>query len=379
MHGYINRQKELTIRNHIDSFPCVALLGARQVGKSTLAKKLISTYPDSIYLDLEDPRDLSKLQSPVDFLEANKDKLICLDEIQRLPEVFPILRGYLDRGNRNGQLLVLGSASKDLIQQSSESLAGRISYIEISPFSALEVGDIQKLWLQGGYPSSYQLGESMSFEWRTNYIRTFLERDIPNLGINIPANTLSRFWKMIAHLNASILNVSKLAASMGVSSPTVKSYLDILEGTFITRQLQPYFKNTKKRLIKSPKIYIRDSGLVHCLLGITSFNDLLGHPAIGGSYEAMVIENLLQKYPHYEPSFYRTSNGAEIDLVLEKGTSSIVFEIKSSSTPILSKGFYTSLKDLNPDEAYVIAQIDGTYPINSDISAYSLDVFLKNK
>ena len=376
MQTYNARIKENIIIQHLDAFPAVALLGARQVGKSTLAKKILSGFKQAIYLDLENPRDWVKLQDPLAFLEANKQALICIDEVQRAPEIFQVFRSYLDDNNRAGQLLLLGSASRDLIKQSSESLAGRISYIEIGPFNALEVTDYKKLWLQGGYPVSYALEQSLSFDWRVNYIRTFLERDIPQLGFSVPAETLKRFWTMLAHLNGSVLNQSTLAASMGVSVPTIKKYLDILEGTFVIRRLKPFHTNTKKRLVKSPKIYIRDSGLIHCLLGIESQNDLLGHPALGNSFEVFVIESVLAKYPKYEASFYRSSSGAEIDLVLEKGLHKIVIEIKASSAPTLTQGFYEAVKVIQPSQAFVIAQVDAPFPIKNDVWVYNLDAFL---
>lgn len=376
MQTYNARIKENIIIQHLDAFPAVALLGARQVGKSTLAKKILSGFKQAIYLDLENPRDWAKLQDPLAFLEANKQALICIDEVQRAPEIFQVFRSYLDDNNRAGQLLLLGSASRDLIKQSSESLAGRISYIEIGPFNALEVTDYKKLWLQGGYPVSYALEQSLSFDWRVNYIRTFLERDIPQLGFSVPAETLKRFWTMLAHLNGSVLNQSTLAASMGVSVPTIKKYLDILEGTFVIRRLKPFHTNTKKRLVKSPKIYIRDSGLIHCLLGIESQNDLLGHPALGNSFEVFVIESVLAKYPKYEASFYRSSSGAEIDLVLEKGLHKIVIEIKASSAPTLTQGFYEAVKVIQPSQAFVIAQVDAPFPIKNDVWVYNLDAFL---
>ena len=378
MHSYFSRIKKNKIINHLEVFPCVALLGARQVGKSTLAKHILQDL-DSIYLDLEDPRDFAKLQEPLAFLEANSDKLICIDEVQRKPEIFQVFRTYLDQSNKPGQLLLLGSASRDLIKQSSESLAGRISYIEISPFTASEVKDLTKLWVQGGYPVSYQLDEDNSFDWRINYTRTFLERDIPQLGINIPAETLRRFWVMLAHLNGELLNASKLASSMGVSVPTIKNYIDILEGTFIIRQLRAYHSNTGKRLIKSPKVYIRDSGLVHSLLGIESYNDLLGHPALGNSYETCVISSILEVFDRYEACFYRSAAGAEVDLILQKGNKKIAIEIKSSQSPSLSKGFFECLKDIKPDRAFVIAQIDEPYPIKDDVWVYDLVSFLKLK
>jgi len=376
MQSYIKRLRESIIKKHLKAFPCVALLGARQVGKSTLAKEILKNYPNTIYLDLEDPRDLAKLQEPIIFLEANNDSLICIDEVQRYPEIFQVFRSYLDQHNRPGQLLLLGSASRDLIKQSSETLAGRISYIEINPFIASEINDFNRLWVQGGYPTSYQLDNETSFDWRINYIRTFLERDIPALGIRIPAETLNRFWVMLAHLNGSLLNSSKLASSMGVSVPTIKNYLDILEGTFVIRRLLPFHTNTRKRLVKSPKVYIRDTGLIHCLLGIESYNDLLGHPALGNSYESLVIASILETFPRYKACFYRSSSGAEIDLVLEKGNKKIAIEIKSSSTPSLTQGFFEALKVIKPEKAFVVAQVDTPFPLKNNIWAYNLETVL---
>jgi uncharacterized protein len=378
MQTYISRHQQLTIEKHLQSFPCVALLGARQVGKSTLAKIIADRIEKTIYLDLEDFRDQAKLQNPLAFLEANSEHLICIDEIQRSPEIFQSLRVYLDKNRRPGQLLILGSASQDLIKQSSESLAGRVSYVEMGPFVANEVEELNRLWVQGGYPDSYlQTDPDLSFTWRINYIRTFLERDIPALGINIPATTLKRFWSMLAHSNGSILNQSKLASSMGVSVPTIKKYLDILEDTFVIRQLQPFHTNTKKRLVKSPKVYIRDSGLIHCLLGIESYNDLLGHPVLGSSYESFVISSIIEKYPRHNISFYRSSSGAEIDLVLEKGGKKIAIEIKSSSAPTLTQGFFEALKTIEPEKAFIIAPVDTPYPIQGDYWVYNLESFLR--
>ena len=368
MHGYIQRTSESTIRKHLETFPAVAILGARQVGKSTLAKHIIGSIEGSLYLDLEDPRDLARLQDPMAFLDANRESLICIDEVQRAPGIFQVLRSYLDSNRRPGRLLILGSASQALIRQSSESLAGRISFIEIGPFSVQEAGDPQRLWIQGGYPESYRLDEEMSFIWRTNYIRTFLERDLPQLGISVPAATLRRFWMMLAHLNGSILNQSSLTGSMGVSVPTIRNYLDILEGALVIRRLPPYAGNLKKRLVKAPKVYIRDSGIVHNLLGVETYNQLLGHPCLGGSYETFVISSLLEALPGHHAAYYRTSNGAEVDLVLDKGGKTSAFEIKASSSPKVSRGFYESLKDIEPERAYVVAPVEGMYPASGSVT-----------
>lgn len=372
MQGYVKRTQNSLIRKHLNAFPCVALLGARQVGKSTLAKQILENYPNSLYLDLEDPRERAKLSEPLTFLEENHDQLICIDEIQLYPELFAVLRSFIDKYKRAGQLLLLGSASRDLIKQSSETLAGRISYIEINPFTFNEVDNFKKLWLQGGYPDSYRLDEELSFDWRKNYIKTFLERDIPQLGFNIPAETLRRFWTMLAHMNGSVLNQSQLASSLGVSSPTIKNYLDILEGTFVIRRLQPFHVNTKKRLIKSPKLYIRDSGLAHCLLGVESFNDLLGHPCLGSTFESCVIASLLDKFERYEPYFYRSAAGSEIDLVLQKGKKVIAIEIKASSTPSVTKGYHEAVDTIRPTHHFVVADIEQSYNLSKEVRAYPL-------
>jgi len=377
MQTYKKRLKENIINKHLSAFPAVVLLGARQVGKTTLAKKIVDNFENSLYLDLEDPRDYAKLQNPLVYLEANQNSLICIDEVQRYPEIFQIFRSYLDKNNRPGQLLLLGSASRDLIRQSSETLAGRVSYIEIGPFVASEVKDYKRLWVQGGYPDSYSFDSELSFDWRINYIKTFLERDIPQLGINIPSETLKRFWTMLAHSNGSVLNQSTLASSMGVSVPTIKNYLDILEGTFVIRRLKPFFTNTKKRLIKSPKIYIRDSGIIHCLLGIENYNDLLGHPCLGNSYEAYIIASIIENFPRFDASFYRSSSGAEIDLVLEKGEKRIAIEIKSSSAPKVTQGFYEALKVIKPSRAFVIAPVDESFPLKEDIWVHNLKSLLE--
>ncbi|MBN4076704.1 ATP-binding protein [Mariprofundus ferrooxydans] len=346
------------------------------MGKSTLAERIIGEFPHAIYLDLERPSDLNKLSNAEAFFQQYKDKMICLDEIQRAPELFAILRSVIDRNKNNAQFLLLGSASRDLIRQSSESLAGRISYLEITPFSRAESKefDINQLWLRGGYPRSLlNADDESSFQWREDYIRTFLERDIPQLGFNVPANTLGRFWRMLAHSHGQTLNASKLADSMGVSAHTIRKYIDLLEQTFVVRALKPWSGNIKKRLIKSPKVYIRDSGLMHALLDIESMDQLFSHPVYGSSYEGFVIENILTQLPRWQASYYRTSNGAEIDLVLEKSNRKIAIEIKSSTCPKLSKGNWSAFESLNADACYVVAPVEQTYPLSDKVQVISLD------
>jgi len=275
----IKREKLAECIERLESFKALAILGPRQCGKSTLAKYIVSQFPGSVYLDLETPSDLQKLSEPELFFEQHAEKLVCLDEIQRQPDLFPILRGILDRGNRNGQILILGSASRDLIRQSSESLAGRIAYVELTPFSLVEVENLSQLWLQGGFPLSFLAKtQTKSFQWRLEFIRTYLERDIPQLGFNIPAQTLRRLWTMCAHNHGQLLNQSKLGDALGLSHTSIRSYLDLLAQTFMIRVLSPFETNVKKRLIKAPKVYIRDSGILHGLLKLVSFDDVLGHP-----------------------------------------------------------------------------------------------------
>ncbi len=382
MHGYIHRADLVeTLKSRLESNPAVALLGARQVGKSTLAEVLLKQYPGATYLDLERPADINKLTDPEAFFTSVGQGLICLDEIQRLPDIFPVLRGLIDRNKRNAQFLLLGSASRDLIRQSSESLAGRLSYLEITPFTQAEVPAITPAvhWLRGGYPRSVLADDDeASFQWREDYIRTFLERDIPQLGFQIPANTMARLWRMLAHSHGQVLNASKLAASMGASPHTIRKYIDLLEQTFMLRVLLPYTSNTKKRLVKSPKVYLRDSGILHALLGIETREELFGHPVYGPSWEGYVIENIVTQLPRWKASFFRTSNGAEMDLVFEKGSKRIAVEVKSSSSPMVSKGFWTSIETIQPDATYIVAPVDSAYPVAERVNVVPLPVFIKS-
>lgn len=378
MHTYLERLLTTTISKRLHQMPAVALLGPRQCGKSTLAKHLISQLNNGLYLDLEKESDLNKLRDPEAFFTLNKGKLICLDEIQRIPALFPSLRAVIDEAGVNGQIFMLGSASRDLIQQSSETLAGRISYLELTPFQLNEVGqaELRSLWLKGGFPRSFLTDTEQSYDWRKDFIRTFLERDIPQLGFNIPAKSMERLWRMCAHNHGQTLNTSKIGTSLGISHHTVRSYIDILAETFILHILHPYEANIKKRLVKSPKIYIRDSGLLHALLDIQTHNDLLGHPIYGASWEGFVIESIISSTPDWRHSFYRTASGVELDLILEKGERTIAIECKVATAPKPTKGFWQALKDLAITEAHIIAPIEGYYLIENGVQVSSVSEFL---
>ncbi|MBW2195955.1 MAG: ATP-binding protein [Deltaproteobacteria bacterium] len=378
MQEIIDRHLTDTIKRRLQNNPAVAILGPRQCGKTTLATQIVTKFKQSVYLDLENPGDLAKLDDPLAFFSLHNDDLICLDEIQRVPELFATLRSVIDKRGRNSQFLILGSAGRDLIRQSSESLAGRIAFLDLTPFIVSEVeaagkDDIRRFWLRGGFPRSYLATNlDISFQWRQDFIRTFLERDIGMLGFRIPPARLGRFWKMCAHIHGSLINASKLADSLGVSSHTVGSYMDLLEHTFMVRVLLPDTPNLKKRLVKSPKIYIRDSGILHALLDIRTHDDLLSHPVLGASFEGFAMENILTSAKNYEPSFYRTSAGAEIDLILRKGRQTLVFELKSSTVPRVSKGFWNALDDISPDEAYVVAPVKESYPMKGGVTVSPL-------
>ncbi len=383
MFDYITRGLEEKIKKRIAHNPVTAILGPRQCGKSTLAKKIINDHNNSVYIDLEKPSDLRKLNDPELFFEIHKDKLICLDEIQLKPELFSTLRAVVDISGINGQFLLLGSASRDLIMQSSETLAGRISYIELSPFTHSEIITISdNLWnllLRGGFPRSFlAVDDEESFNWRENFVRTFLEKDIPQLGFNIPAKRLERFWSMTAHVHGQLFNSSKIGGSLGVSHNTVRNHLDILEQTFLLRVLLPYEANIKKRLVKTPKVYIRDSGLLHYLLNIETIDELLGHPSFGASWEGFVIENIISNFRRWKYYFYRSSNGAEIDLIMEKGVKKIAVECKISTAPKITKGFWNSLDDLEISDAWIIAPVNEAYRIEERVMVSNLDYFMEN-
>lgn len=379
----IQRNLESKIQAALKRSPSVVLLGPRQVGKTTLAHSIAGNRP-SVYLDLEDPLDLVKVKDISSFHTANQGKLIILDEVQRLPEVFAPLRGIIDkerrRGNKVGQFLFLGSASLDLLQQSSESLAGRLAYLELHPVDLLEyAGTHQKnmnaLWVRGGFPESLLADTDInSFEWRRDFIKTYLERDIPQLGPRIPAEALARFWTMLAHNQGTLFNAAHMARNLEVSGMTVGRYLDLLVDLLLVRRLPPWVGNIGKRVVRSPKVFLRDSGITHALLQIGTLNDLLGHPVVGGSWEGFVLENIMSVAPsHVQPYFYRTVGGAEIDLVLEWSTQERwAIEIKRSSAPSLAKGFHLACQDIKPSKKFVVYSGQDTFSMGGEITAISL-------
>lgn len=383
MHGYKKRKIEQDIVRKLANNPVVALLGPRQCGKSTLAKHMIAQWEKSIYLDLEKRSDLRKLNEPELFFDRYKDHLICLDEIQRKPELFPAIRSFVDEENKNGQFLILGSASIELLKQTSETLAGRIAFLELTPFGIEEIFPLDNdamwnLWQKGGFPRSYlEDNEQVSYEWREDFIRTFLERDINLFGFKDRANQLERFWRMLAHLHGQLFNSSKIGQSLGVNYHTAKSYLRIFEKTYLVRVLQPYEPNLKKRLVKSSKVYIRDTGLLHTLLEIDSNKVFMGHPSFGASWEGFVIENIINALPRWRAYFYRTIQGAEIDLIIEKGLIKIAIECKASEAPKVSRSFRESIKSLQIDHAWVIAPVKEAYPVASNIDVVNLPQFIE--
>jgi predicted AAA+ superfamily ATPase len=382
------RELTNTIIKHLKQSPAVAILGPRQIGKTTLALEIAKNQP-SAYLDLENPTDFQKLNDPAHYLSLHADKLVIIDEIQRYPDLFMSLRGIIDarrrEGRGNGRLLLLGSASNKLLKQSSESLAGRIYYSELAGLNLFEIEKplglpLQTLWLRGGFPNSYSAATNdESNDWRQNFIRTYLERDIPQLGSRIPATTLMRFWTMLAHTQGELLNASKLASSLGVESVTISRYLDLMTDLLLVRRLMPWHGNVKKRLVKSPRTYIRDSGILHTLLQIPTYEKLLGHPILGKSWEGFVIEKIISDLPiNVFPFFYRTSAGAEIDLLLELGLNDYwAIEIKASHTPKVKKGFHIACEDLKVKHKFVIYAGEDEFMLTDDTKATSLAQFLK--
>jgi len=383
----VKRRLFSTLRKRLGQVPAVVLLGPRQAGKTTLALALGEKL-GSIYLDLESEQDRAKLAEPELYLNDHLEKLVILDEIHRVPGLFPVLRGLIDRARRKGDAkglyLLLGSASLDLLKQSGETLAGRVSYMELDPFDILEIGssasDRDRLWLRGGFPESYLApNASLSLRWRQDFIRAYLERDLPQFGPRIAAETLRRFWAMLAHLQGGLLNVAQMARNLGVDVKTAGGYIDLLVDLLLVRRLPPWQANVGKRLVKSPKVYVRDSGLVHALLGVGDKETLLSHPVVGASWEGFVIENLLAVVPEgAQGHFYRTSGGAEIDLVLSFSDGRLwAVEIKRSLSPHPEKGFYVACEDLKPERRFVVYPGDENFPLGNDTQAIPLQAIAR--
>ncbi len=368
--------------------PAVALLGPRQVGKTTLAQTIAERRP-ALYLDLESPEDLLKLRDPLAFLSLHRDKLVIIDEIQRTPDLCPVLRGLIDQNRRRGRkgehYLLLGSASMDLLRQSSESLAGRISYLEMSGLNVLEVParnlrDIRKIWLRGGFPESYLADtDSRAMDWVENLIRTYLERDVPQVGFRVPAVRLRRLWTMLAHLQGEGINFSKLASNLEVDGKTVAAYVEILVDMLLLRRLEPWHANVKKRLVKSPRFYIRDSGILHRLLGIEDDESLLSNPVLGKSWEGFVIENILSVLgPRAKAYFYRTAVGAEIDLLLRLSSKELwAIEIKHGLAPSIKKSFHVACEDVQATQKYIVYGGMDEFPIEKETTVISLKHLLR--
>ena len=370
----LDRVAAATLNQRLGWTPAVLLLGPRQVGKTTLARAIAASRPGTLMLDLERAADRAQLAQPELFFARHRSRLVVIDEVQFMPELFTHLRPEIDAHRRAGRFLLLGSAAGDLLRQRAESLAGRISYVELTPLLAREMpadlGSLQRLWQRGGFPLSQLAGsEAESFVWRQDFIQTFLQRDLRQLGVNVPADTMHRFWRMLAHLQGQLFNASQLGASLGGAAHTTTArYLGTLVDAMVVRRLEPALPNVGKRLVKSPKVYVRDSGLVHALLGITSLDTLQGHPICGASWEGFVVEQVAAMLPAGATlAFYRTSAGTELDLVVDIGARRVGIEIKFSSAPSVGKGFWLALEDLGVHQAYVVAPVARAYPLAANV------------
>jgi hypothetical protein len=376
---YIKRSLEAELTKYREIFPVVALLGPRQCGKSTLVKHLLLAQENTIYLDLQNAEDLNKLNDPRLFFKLNESKTICIDEIQLIPDLFGVLRSIVDENRQNGKFILLGSASRELVQKSSESLAGRIGYLSLSPFMLEELKSVELInfWNRGGFPDSIlALNDEYSYIWRDNFVKTYIERDIPQLGFQIPPLQLRRFLTICAHFHAQSLNLSKMAGVIDMTHTTMRKYVDLLEQTYILRTLPPFVTNVKKRLVKSPKVYLRDSGVLHFLLGIKSADALFTHPIFGPSWEGLVIEQLITSL-NVSAYFYRTAKGEEIDLILEINNDIVAIECKASSAPQPTKGFYKALEDIMPTKTFIVAPItSSSYSLAENITVTSLTELL---
>jgi predicted AAA+ superfamily ATPase len=371
---FINRHLTNQIKESLKHFPVVAITGPRQCGKSTLAKYLLGT-KDLVYLDLEKLSDLRKLDEAEWYLQSNKDKLICLDEIQRKPDIFPLLRSLTDEWGRVGSFIILGSASRDLLRQTSETLAGRISYKRLTPFLWSEInnsGSMEKYLLRGGFPGSYLAkSDLISLEWKENFISTFIERDLLQWTGSSPVS-VHRLWQMLAHLNGQMVNFSSLGNSLGVSNTTVKNYLDILQSVFMIDVVPPHLANTGKRIMKAPRVYISDSGIVTGLLGLKGFDQLVGHPVFGSLWEGVVLSNLKGHFPNADIRFYRTNHGSELDFLVFFPTIFVAVECKASKSPALSRGSHTAINDLKPAGTFIVSPVDKGYQAGKNIEVVTL-------
>ena len=373
------RQLLNTLQGRLDFYPGMVLLGPRQAGKTTLARQVAASRPDALFLDLERASDRAALAEPELFLRQNRRRLVVLDEVQHMPDLFAALRPEIDAERRPGRFLLLGSASGKLLRQSAESLAGRVGYLELAPLLAAEVGaspaNVQKLLLRGGFPPSYDApDDALSLVWREDFIRNFLERDLPQLGVGTPAATLHRFWRMLAHVHGQQFNASQLGLALGgASHSTVAHYLDLLVDALLVRRLEPLAANLGKRLVKTPKVYIRDSGLLHALLNVADANALHGHPVLGAAWEGLVVEQVAALAPPGAVlNYFRTAAGAEIDLVLTLGQRRYAFEIKYSAAPKPARGFWQALGDLAIERAWVVAPVERSYPLAANVSVIAL-------
>lgn len=377
----IPRALQQTLLSQLDEVPAVVLIGSRQAGKTTLALSVKQTR-DAVYLDMESPGDLAKLTEPERYLAANQSRLIIVDEVQRRSDLFPVLRGLIDRGRRDGRrsglFLLLGSASVELLRQSGETLAGRASYLELTPFTLEELGGLHRdqLWMRGGYPESYLAdNDAAASRWRQDYVLTYLERDLPGFGARLPAETIRRLWTMLAHNHGGLLNSAALSRSLGIDVRTINTYIDLMVDLFLVRRLQPWHANVGKRLVKSPRVYIRDSGILHTLLGIPDRDSLAGHPIVGASWEGFVVEQILNVLPaDVATGFYRTTVGAEVDLVIDfpEGERWAI-EVKLSETPRPSKGFRIACDDIHAHRRYVVYPGGERFSVASDVEALPLD------
>lgn len=380
-----SRIVENELISQLSYFPAVGIIGPRQVGKTTLAKAITEKLNlETLYIDLENPEDESKLFDPVLFFRENENRCVILDEVQRRQDLFPVMRSMIDQNRTPGRFVLLGSASPELIRDTSESLAGRIAYLELNPFNLLEIEDAidnqKKLWMRGGFPNAFLApNDKLSKTWRTNFIRSYIERDLPMLGLDADKALIMRLWRMLAHAQGGVVNYSSLSRSLGVTSNTVKKYISFLEGAFLLRSLQPYHANVKKRLVKSPKVFVRDSGILLHLLSVYKYDDLTNHPILGAAWEGFVMDQIMAVCAdEYDYAFYRTHEGTECDLVLLEGDKpKICVEIKFTSSPKPSKGMLQAFEDLGAKQNYIVTPYSDQYKLSETIEVIGLRQFLE--